>query len=59
MVIIQVDRYLVKVTARDLGTPSNTATTEMHVTVSDVNDNPPRFTQSNYTVVVQVSGISK
>ncbi|KAK4302799.1 hypothetical protein Pmani_025146 [Petrolisthes manimaculis] len=49
----KVGHYQLRVGARDLGTPSNTAMAQLEVTVVDVNDNPPIFTQDNYTVVVQ------
>ncbi|KAK7016210.1 long-chain fatty acid transporter fat1 [Halocaridina rubra] len=45
--------YELLVSTRDLGTPSNTASTRVKVIVDDVNDNPPVFTNGNYTVIVQ------
>ncbi|CAL4149728.1 unnamed protein product [Meganyctiphanes norvegica] len=49
----KVNKYEAVVEARDLGLPSNTATTTINIVVEDVNDNPPEFTNSNYSVVVQ------
>uniref|UniRef100_A0A8C3UYE4 FAT atypical cadherin 2 n=1 Tax=Catharus ustulatus TaxID=91951 RepID=A0A8C3UYE4_CATUS len=41
--------------ATDNGHPAQFSDVPVHVHVSDVNDNPPRFFQLNYSVVVQVS----
>ncbi|KAK8746436.1 hypothetical protein OTU49_017016, partial [Cherax quadricarinatus] len=49
----KVGKYVLRVSARDLGTPSNAATTQVELIIGDVNDNHPIFTQENYTVVVQ------
>ncbi|XP_035869642.1 protocadherin alpha-10 isoform X7 [Phyllostomus discolor] len=45
--------YAVVVTARDLGSPSLSATTSVSVEVADVNDNAPTFAQPEYTVFVK------
>ena len=39
----------------DSGRPQMTGTVLVKVKVGDINDNPPFFTQHNYTAVVQVS----
>ena len=51
-----VDRYEVVVQARDDGKPSpRVAQSVVAVTVEDVNDNEPRFTEESYFFVVQIS----
>lgn len=35
-----------------LGTPQLSDTTDVEITVTDVNDNPPKFAQEGYTVAV-------
>ena len=40
--------------ASDNGEPVLSSSTKIEVIVTDANDNPPRFTQDNYTAVVQV-----
>ncbi|XP_050721222.1 fat-like cadherin-related tumor suppressor homolog [Eriocheir sinensis] len=49
----KVAQYQLTVGGRDLGSPSNTAITQVTIQVGDVNDNAPKFTQDNYTVIVQ------
>ncbi|XP_064099968.1 fat-like cadherin-related tumor suppressor homolog isoform X2 [Macrobrachium nipponense] len=49
----KIGEYDLQVSARDLGSPPNTAVTQVKITVTDVNDNPPIFTNSNYSVIVQ------
>ncbi len=40
--------------AVDSGAPALTGTVTVNIHVTDVNDNPPFFTQHNYSAVVQV-----
>lgn len=47
------EEYQLIIQARDMGTPSNKADANLIITIRDVNDNPPVFTKSNYSVVVQ------
>ncbi|XP_060692620.1 protocadherin-10-like [Hemiscyllium ocellatum] len=47
-----VPEYNVTVEARDGGTPPLSSNRTITVRVSDVNDNPPRFSRSSYTVRV-------
>ncbi|KAK3557936.1 hypothetical protein QTP86_003863 [Hemibagrus guttatus] len=47
-----VGEYNITLTARDLGSPSLSTGKTIHVLVSDVNDNPPRFLLPSYTVYV-------
>ncbi|XP_016403198.1 protocadherin alpha-C2-like, partial [Sinocyclocheilus rhinocerous] len=44
--------YNVTVTATDGGTPPLSSSMTLRVEVADVNDNPPRFEQTSYTVYV-------
>jgi len=61
-------QYRFEVIATDQGTPQLSGTANVHITVTDVNDNKPRFLQSNYgksifenvrpgTRVLQVSAV--
>ena len=46
--------YMLEVEARDSGAPSSLATNVLvAVEVADANDNPPAFSQSNYTAIAQ------
>ncbi|KAK6640052.1 hypothetical protein RUM43_008329 [Polyplax serrata] len=47
-----VSSYLLTVTARDGGVPSLSDTTDVEITVKDVNDNAPVFSSAMYTGVV-------
>lgn len=47
-----VPEYNITLTARDLGVPSLSTRKTILVQVSDINDNPPRFSQPSYTVYV-------
>uniref|UniRef100_A0A3Q0S781 Protocadherin gamma-C3 n=1 Tax=Amphilophus citrinellus TaxID=61819 RepID=A0A3Q0S781_AMPCI len=47
-----VSEYNITLTARDLGSPSLSTRKNILVQVSDINDNPPRFSQPSYTVYV-------
>ena len=50
----QIPEYEIEVLAVDSGQPQMTGTVSVKITVTDINDNPPFFTQHNYTAVVQV-----
>ncbi|XP_046380464.2 protocadherin Fat 1-like isoform X3 [Haliotis rufescens] len=55
-----IDHYALIIEAEDSGDPkSRSATTVVSVYVLDTNDNPPRFTQANYTARVQRSDLMK
>lgn len=45
--------YVLEVRARDRGLPTLEATALVNIEVVDANDNPPLFSQSNYTTVVR------
>lgn len=47
------DRYVVIIGASDNGTPADTATARVVVTVVDANDNDPRFTKEIYEFTVE------
>ncbi|XP_052005427.1 protocadherin alpha-C2-like isoform X1 [Xyrauchen texanus] len=47
-----ISSYNVTVTATDGGTPPLSSSMTVQVEVADVNDNPPRFEQTSYTVYV-------
>ncbi|XP_067899162.1 protocadherin-10-like [Heterodontus francisci] len=44
--------YNISISARDRGSPPLATNKNIMVSVSDVNDNPPKFTQSSYNVFV-------
>ncbi|GAB1603904.1 protocadherin beta-15 [Argonauta hians] len=46
------DSYLLKVVAKDGGTPSKKCVLNIEIRVSDVNDSPPLFSQNVYNVTV-------
>lgn len=46
------DSYSLRIVARDGGTPQKEGTLYVEITVEDVNDNAPKFTQENYAKVV-------
>jgi protocadherin Fat 4 len=46
------DSYNITVVALDNGTPINTQTTSVFITVIDVNDSPPMFNSSNFTLSI-------
>lgn len=48
---------LVVIEARDQGTPSLSSTTTVYVHVTDVNDNPPNFHQSEYRATLSEDGL--
>ena len=47
--------YRLIVEARDQGKPSLASRISIIIDIDDVNDNPPIFSQANYTAVVQVT----
>ena len=53
--LLQVSSYVLEVHARDSGIPVLSSSVMVNIEISDANDNPPLFTQSNYSSIVQVS----
>ena len=45
-------KYSLTVRAQDQGVPPLFSETEVHVTINDLNDNPPEFSNTNFTVSV-------
>ena len=45
--------YLVHVIAKDQGSPPKQSVLDVHISVTDVNDNPPVFSQNVYNVTVR------
>ena len=52
--MLQVASYTLKIEASDSGTPQLKVSTLVKIEVEDSNDCPPRFSQTNYTAVMQV-----
>ncbi|XP_077427254.1 protocadherin Fat 1a isoform X3 [Vanacampus margaritifer] len=49
----QTSGYTLTVLAVDNGTPALSGTAVVNVDISDVNDNPPLFSQANYSLIIQ------
>ncbi|KAM8938795.1 protocadherin Fat 1 isoform 2-T2 [Pelodytes ibericus] len=49
----KISGYTLTIQAEDNGNPSRHNTTTINIDVSDVNDNPPVFSQENYSVIIQ------
>ncbi|XP_053575602.1 uncharacterized protein LOC128664825 [Bombina bombina] len=49
----KVSQYIIQVTASDLGSPSLHNQTTIILNISDVNDNPPVFLQSDYIALIK------
>lgn len=52
-----VSNYVLEILAKDHGVPVLSRQVMVNIEISDANDNPPLFSQSNYTAVVQVSNL--
>ncbi|XP_022242412.1 fat-like cadherin-related tumor suppressor homolog [Limulus polyphemus] len=48
-----VSTYVLEMECKDSGTPSLSTVVLVNIEVSDINDNPPLFSQANYTSIVQ------
>ncbi|XP_041846833.1 protocadherin gamma-C5-like, partial [Melanotaenia boesemani] len=53
----KISEYHIDITATDLGSPPLSTKTTIDVTISDVNDNPPVFTQPTYAVYSKENGV--
>nr|XP_043896566.1 protocadherin gamma-C5-like isoform X5 [Solea senegalensis] len=49
-------QYNIEITATDSGSPPLSSKKTINVTITDVNDNPPVFTQSSYNVYLKENG---
>ncbi|XP_076595410.1 protocadherin gamma-C5-like isoform X1 [Chaetodon auriga] len=49
--------YSIEITATDLGSPPLSTKKTITVSITDVNDNPPVFTQSSYNVYLKENGV--
>ncbi|KAF7662652.1 hypothetical protein LDENG_00230690 [Lucifuga dentata] len=57
-IVRQLDRertsgYTLMVVASDNGVPPHSSSAAINIDVSDVNDNPPLFSQANYSLIIQ------
>lgn len=52
--ISQMSGYTLTVVATDNGVPPLSSSTMINIDISDVNDNPPLFSQANYSLIIQV-----
>jgi len=52
----QTSGYTLTVVASDNGVPPLSSTAMINIDISDVNDNPPVFSQANYSLIIQVRG---
>ncbi|KAM4586821.1 protocadherin gamma-C5-like isoform 5-T5 [Fundulus diaphanus] len=51
------NEYNVEITATDSGSPPLSSKKTIHVSITDVNDNPPIFTQPSYNVYLKENGV--
>ncbi len=50
----QTSGYNLMVVALDNGLPPLSSSAMINIDISDVNDNPPLFSQANYSLIIQV-----
>ncbi|CAL4160516.1 unnamed protein product, partial [Meganyctiphanes norvegica] len=50
----KINEYNMSVIAYDMGVASRSQTSTLIITVGDVNDNPPVFSQKSYTALIQI-----
>ncbi|KAM4621718.1 protocadherin gamma-C5-like [Polymixia lowei] len=49
--------YNIEITATDSGSPPMSSKKTIHVSITDVNDNPPIFSQPSYNVYIKENGV--
>uniref|UniRef100_UPI00358E1314 protocadherin Fat 1-like isoform X2 n=1 Tax=Myxine glutinosa TaxID=7769 RepID=UPI00358E1314 len=54
----EVSGYSLVVAAVDNGTPSQSTTIIVNIDISDINDNPPSFSEETYTAVIQENQVA-
>lgn len=52
----QTSGYTLTVVASDNGAPPLSSSAMINIDISDINDNPPLFSQANYSLIIQVRG---
>ncbi|XP_037317221.2 protocadherin gamma-C5-like [Pungitius pungitius] len=52
-----ISEYNIEITATDSGSPPLSSKRMIHVSITDVNDNPPIFTQPSYNVYLKENGV--
>lgn len=55
LIVFQTSGYTLTVVASDNGVPALSSSAMINIDISDVNDNPPLFSQANYSLIIQVS----
>ncbi|XP_008325140.1 protocadherin gamma-C5-like [Cynoglossus semilaevis] len=53
----KMSEYNIEITATDSGSPPLSSKTIIQISISDVNDNPPVFSQSSYNVYLKENGV--
>ncbi|KAL1490534.1 hypothetical protein ABEB36_013210 [Hypothenemus hampei] len=48
-----ISSYVLEILAKDSGLPVLSRQTTLNIEISDANDNPPTFSQANYTAIIQ------
>lgn len=56
LLVFQTSGYTLTVVASDNGVPALSSSAVINIDISDVNDNPPLFSQANYSLIIQVRG---
>lgn len=56
LLVLQTSGYTLTIVAADNGLPPLSSSAVINIDISDVNDNPPLFSQANYSLIIQVRG---
>lgn len=56
LLAFQTSGYTLTLVASDNGVPALSSSAVINIDISDVNDNPPLFSQANYSLIIQVRG---